>query len=229
MAYHDTSIHFAKSNLLPRVYGLMTGALFLSATTAFAVASSASIMTFLVTHMWVMYLLMFAQLGVVIALSAMVNRLSAGTALGLFILYSILTGVTFSSLFILFKLGSLALTFAITAGMFGTMALYGYFTKSDLSGMGNLLLMALVGLIIAGVVNIFAQSPMANMVISAFGVVIFTMLTAYDVQKIKAMSYAIVDEETSKKIAILGALTLYLDFINLFLYLLSFTGQRRQE
>lgn len=229
MAYHDTSVHFARTNLLPRVYGLMCGALLLSAVTAFAVATSPSIMTYLVSHTWVFYVLLFAQLGLVIGLSAMVNRMQASTALAMFIMYSLLTGITFSSLFVVFQLGSLALTFAITAGMFGTMALYGYFTKSDLSGMGNLLLMALVGLIIAGIVNIFLRNPMFNLVMSGIGVVIFCLLTAYDVQKIKALSYAIVDEETSKKIAVIGALTLYLDFINLFLYLLSFTGQRRQE
>ncbi len=229
MAYHDTSVHFARTNLLPRVYGLMCGALLLSAVTAFAVATSPSIMTYLVSHTWVFYVLLFAQLGLVIGLSAMVNRMRASTALAMFIMYSLLTGITFSSLFVVFQLGSLALTFAITAGMFGTMALYGYFTKSDLSGMGNLLLMALVGLIIAGIVNIFLRNPMFNLVMSGIGVVIFCLLTAYDVQKIKALSYAIVDEETSKKIAVIGALTLYLDFINLFLYLLSFTGQRRQE
>lgn len=230
MAYHDTSsVHFARTNLLPRVYGLMCGALLLSAVTAFAVATSPSMVAYLFSHKWVFYGLLFAQLGVVIALSAMINRMGSGTALAMFVLYSLLTGVTFSSLFVLFTLGSLGLTFVITAGMFGTMALYGYFTKSDLSTMGNLLLMALIGLIIAGIVNIFWQNPMFNMVISGLGVIVFTMLTAYDVQRIKALSYAIVDEETSRKFAIIGALTLYLDFINLFLYLLSFTGQRRQE
>ncbi len=228
MAYHDTSIYFARTNLLPRVYGLMTGALALSAVTAFAIATSPNIMTFLIKNIWVMYMLMFAQLGVVIGLTAMLGRIQSGTAMALFVLYSVLTGITFSTLFVVFELGSLALTFAVTAGMFGIMALYGFLTKSDLSGMGNIMLMGLIGLILASVINIFWQNTMFEMVISGVGVVIFTILTAYDVQRIKALSYEIVDQETSRKMAIVGALTLYLDFINLFLMLLNFLGRRRE-
>jgi FtsH-binding integral membrane protein len=172
---------------------------------------------------------MFAQLGVVLTLSAALGKIKSGTATALFVLYSVLTGVTFSTLFVVFQLGSLALTFAVTAGMFGVMALYGYFTKSDLSGMGNIMLMGLIGLILASVINIFWQNSMFEMVISGIGVVIFTILTAVDVQRIKALSFEIVDQETSRKMAIMGALTLYLDFINLFLMLLNFLGRKRDQ
>jgi hypothetical protein len=145
----------------------------------------------------------------------------------MFVVYAILNGVTFSSLFYVYTLGSLASTFLICAGTFGAMSLVGYFTKSDLSSIGKYLIMALIGLIIATVVNIFVKSTALEMIMTYAGVLIFVGLTAYDTQKIKKMFMNAPDaSESTQKYAVLGALTLYLDFINLFLYLLRIFGRR---
>ena len=149
-------------------------------------------------------------------------------AAALFILYAATLGVTLSSIFLVYTYTSIFATFLVTSVMFGAMAIYGYFTKADLSSMGSYLLMALVGLIIGGLVNMFLKNQTFQYMISAVGVLIFTLLTAYDVEKIKRMSQEMLgDRETMAKISILGALMLYLDFVNLFLYLLQFMGRRR--
>ncbi len=160
--------------------------------------------------------------------SAAINRLSAVTATLLFILYSIINGATLSVIFLIYELSSIATVFFITAGTFGTMALIGYTTKVDLSSMGKILMMALIGLIIATFVNIFVKSDGLTMILSYVGVVIFVGLTAWDSQKIKHMLMMAPDAgEAAQKLALLGALTLYLDFVNLFLYLLRIFGKRR--
>src|SRR5579872_5739943 len=182
---YEFSVSHSRDTFLSRVYGYMMGALVVSGVTAFAVASSPAFITYLFSSKLLLFGLMFAQLGIVIALSAMLARLEFGTALLLYFAYSVLTGITLSSIFLIYQMPSIVLTFAVTAGMFGTMALYGYFTKADLSGMGNILLMGLVGIIIASLINLFVQSESFNLFIAAAGVVIFTMLTAYDVQRIK--------------------------------------------
>ena len=171
---------------------------------------------------------MLAELGVVMFLSARIQKIAFSTATILFGAYSILNGLTLSVLFAAYTMESLALTFIVTAGTFGATALYGYVTKRDLSGMGSILFMGVIGLIIAGVVNIFLGSSTLSLITSAAGVIIFTGLTAWDMQKIKHLfSGVYADSEEVKKLSVIGALQLYLDFVNLFIYLLRFFGKRR--
>jgi hypothetical protein len=175
-------------------------------------------------------ILILAELGLVFFLSARVNKIQAGTAMGLFLGYSFLNGLTLSSVFLAYTRASIGGTFLITAGMFGAMAVYGMVTKRDLSGMGSFMFMGLVGIIIASIVNFFLQSSSLYWAISVIGVLVFVGLTAYDVQKIKLMGEQGIMEQgeaTVKKGAIIGALALYLDFINLFLMLLRFFGGSR--
>ncbi len=210
-----------------RVYGWMGIALALSASTAFLVSSNVELMKMATSTPMVIGLFL-VQLGLVMFLSARIQTMDYSTALTAFVMYAFLSGVTFSVLFAVYTLGSLGLVFGITAGTFLTMALYGYFTKADLSAMGSFLIMGLFGLIISSLVNAWFRSPMADYYISLFGVGIFTLLTAYDVQKIKSMGYAVQDDqEASKKVALMGSLILYLDFVNLFIYLLRLFGKRK--
>jgi len=164
----------------------------------------------------------------VIAISAAINRMSSATATLLFVLYSALNGVTFAAIFMIYTRSSIASTFLVTAGTFGAMSLYGYVTKKDLTGFGSFLFMGLIGIVIASVVNIFLQSEMIYWVTTYIGVFVFVGLTAYDTQKIKKIGEAgFANGEDQQKAAILGALRLYLDFINLFLMLLRIMGGRR--
>jgi len=174
------------------------------------------------------WVIMFAPLGFVLLMSFGYNRLS-GTALTLlFIIYSIIMGMSLSFIFLVYSLGSIYLTFAITAGTFGVMAVLGYTTKIDLTKFGSIMLMGLIGIIIASLVNFFLKSEMMSYIISVIGVLVFTGLTAYDVQKIKRIGASIeLGSESAKKMAVMGALTLYLDFINLFLFLLRLFGGRK--
>jgi FtsH-binding integral membrane protein len=171
--------------------------------------------------------LIIIELALVLILSWAVNRISAATATGLFLIYSFVSGLTLSVIVMLYTDASLASTFMIAAGMFGVMAVYGYVTHRDLSRLGSIMLMGLIGIILAGVVNIFLGNTGLDIIISAIAIIIFTALTAYDMQKIKAMGTMAVDDESRSKQAIYGALMLYLDFINIFLNLLRFTGRRR--
>lgn len=176
------------------------------------------------------YVLLFAELGLVFYLSARVEKIQASTAQGLFVGYSVLNGLTLSVIFLAYTSASIAATFFITAGMFGAMAVYGLVTKKDLSGWGSFLFMGLIGIIIASLVNIFLKSPAVSWVVSMIGVIVFTGLTAYDVQKIKRIGEDGImaqGDEAIRKGSIMGALTLYLDFINLFLMLLRFFGGSR--
>jgi FtsH-binding integral membrane protein len=175
----------------------------------------------------VFFLLIIIELVLVVSLSWLIQRLSAVAATLLFLIYAIVNGLTLSVVVIAYTDASLASTFAIAAGMFGAMALYGYATGRDLSRLGSIMFMGLIGLIIAGVVNIFINSNGLNLAISVIGIIIFTGLTAYDVQKIKNFGLA-ADDATGSKQAIFGALMLYLDFINIFLSLLNLTGRRRK-
>ena len=218
------------SQFMHRVFGLMSFALALSGCAAYYVAHSVQMMQILFSHPSLALFLFVVQIGLVVVLSAYITRLSMFTAVALFMAYAFSVGITFSSLFIVYEVGSLYTTFAATAGMFGCMALYGYFTKADLTSYGSIGFMGLIGIIIASIVNMFVQSEQFNIVISGAGVLIFTLLTAYDVQKLRQLAYELaVEHEDSNKIAVLGALTLYLDFINLFLFLLQFMGRRRQS
>jgi FtsH-binding integral membrane protein len=171
---------------------------------------------------------LFAPLGLVMWLSYGINRMSASTAQMVFWAYAALVGVQFSSLFLVYTGASIAQAFFATAGAFLGLSLYGYTTKRDLSGMGTFLIMGVVGLFVAMLINLFLRSPALNLAISAIGVLVFAGLTAYDTQKIKSVYYSVAGHgEAMAKSAVIGALNLYIDFINLFLFLLRFMGNRR--
>lgn len=214
--------------LMRKVYVWMSLALVITGFTAYYVATSPSIVQVVYSSQAVLWGLIIGELALVFGLSAAINRLSLTTATLMFVLYSILNGVTLSSIFMIYTLSSIASVFFITAGTFGAMAAYGYFTKKDLTSWGRILLMALIGIIIASVVNIFIGSSGLSLIVSYLGVLIFVGLTAYDSQKIKEMLLTAPDAgEGMQKLALLGALTLYLDFINLFLHLLRILGSSR--
>lgn len=228
MREKDGALSLAFPALMRKVYVWMSLALIITGITAYGVASSPGLITAFYTNRMLMWGVIIAEFALVFALSAALNRLSLSVATLLFVVYSVLNGVMFSSIFLVYTMSSVANVFFITAGTFAAMAAYGYFTKSDLTTLSKYLFMALIGLVIATVVNIFVGSSMLSLVISYAGVLIFVGLTAYDSQKIKQMLAQQVDaDETAQKVALLGALTLYLDFINLFLYLLRLLGNRR--
>lgn len=215
------------NKMVRNVYLWMTAALAITGLVAYYVAGSQAILSALFSNGWTILVLFLAEIGLVIGLSAAINKISALTATFMFALYSIINGVTLSSVFLVYEIGSIATTFFVAAGTFGAMAIYGSVTKKDLTKVGNLCMMAVIGLIIATVVNLLIRSTMADMIISGVGVLVFVGLTAYDAQKIKNMLYGAEESEMTNKIAVLGALSLYLDFINLFLYLLRFFGRRK--
>lgn len=215
------------STLMRSVYYWMAGALAITGLTALLVANNPALLNFLFSSPTLVWGLLIGEIVLVLILSAAINRLSFSTATLLFILYSVINGVTLSSIFVVYTQGSIASTFFITAGMFGGLALYGSVTKKDLSGMGRFLFMTLIGLIIASIVNIFMHSEMLYWITTFVGVLVFAGLTAWDAQKIQQMALMADDvNESTQKMALLGALTLYLDFINLFLYLLRIFGKR---
>lgn len=212
------------------VYLWMAGGLMLTGFIAYAVASTPALVAAIVLNRPVFYGLIIAELAIVFGMSAAINKISSTTAAFFFLLYSALNGLTFSVIFLVYTSGSIASVFFITAGMFGSLAVYGYATKRDLTAMGQLFMMGVVGLVIAMVVNMFMRSDALTWAISVVGVVVFAGLTAYDSQKLRAyaMEHAgTLGDEGSKKVAISGALMLYLDFINLFLMLLRLFGGRR--
>lgn len=221
-----TTAAVATNTLIRSVYIWMCTALLLTGATASLVAGSPRLLEIIFSNSFFFWGLLIAQLGLVWAISAKVNSFSLPTLSGLFMLYSVLTGVTFSVYFLVFTKESIASTFFITAGTFATMSVYGFLTKSDLTKLGNLCLMALIGIIIASVVNIFLKSEMMYWIVTYIGVLVFIGLIAYDTQKIKALANA-QDNEHTQKLAICGALSLYLDFINLFIMLLRIFGQRK--
>lgn len=217
-------------SLMRKVYVWMTLALVITGFVAYGVASSPGIITALVSNKLLFWGLFIAELALVWTVSARINRLSLTTATLLFILYSALNGATLSLILLVYTMQSIASVFFITAGTFSVMAAIGYFTKADLSSLGKILMMALIGLIIATVVNAFLlKSGGFSLILSYVGVLIFVGLTAYDTQKIKQMLIMADDvNEETQKIALLGSLSLYLDFINLFLYLLRIFGNSRE-
>jgi FtsH-binding integral membrane protein len=213
-------------NYMLKIYNYMGVGLALTCVIAYMVSNNASLMHTL-TQTGFYWILLIAQLGLVFFLSFRVTKMSAATAQLTFWAYAALTGVTFSVLFMVYTSESMTRVFFITAGTFGAMSVWGYTTKRDLTAMGSFLIMGLIGLIIASIVNLFLHSSALMFITSALGVLIFVGLTAYDTQKIKQMYYQVGQTALSENFAILGALTLYLDFINLFLYLLRFLGDRR--
>lgn len=213
------------SAFLWRVYGWMAVGLGLTAVVAFAVAGSPEILRTLVGNRLVFFGLVIAELGLVFYLSARADRMAPGTAAGLFTLYSALNGVTLSVVLLAYTGESVTTTFVVTAGMFGALALFGSTTKRSLAGAGQFFMMGLVGLILASIVGVFWHSDALQFLISVVGVIVFTGLTAWDAQRLKQMALALPAGQAGAY-AIVGALSLYLDFINLFLMLLRFTGRR---
>ena len=211
---------------LRAVYGWMCAGLAITAGTAWFVASSPSLIQTIAANRAAFWILAIAQLGIVLLLSARVDKLAASTASALFVLYSALTGVTMSFVLLAYTGESVASTFFITAAMFGALALYGTMTRRSLAGMGQFMFMGLVGLLIATFIGFFWQNDGLQFMISLVGVIVFTGLTAWDAQRLKEMSLS-VDGTVAKQYAVVGALALYLDFINLFLFLLRFLGDRR--
>lgn len=214
--------------LMRKVYLWMTFALVITAFTAYYVATNETILTAIVTNQALFWGLIIAELVLVFTVTAAINRLSLTVATLLFILYSVINGATLSFILMVYTSSSVVSVFFITAGTFAAMAAYGYFTKTDLTSWGKYLIMALIGLIIASIVNIFTQSSGLQLILNYAGVLIFVGLTAYDTQKIKVMLLQATDAgENAQKITLMGALSLYLDFINLFIHLLRILGDRR--
>lgn len=224
----DFAMSTAFSALMRKVFIWMALALVITGVTAYGVATTPSLLIAIVTNKALFWGLIIAELALVFAVSGAINRLSLATATLLFVLYSVVNGATLSVIFLAYSMTAIVKTFFITAGTFGVMALVGYTTKTDLTSLGKLLFMALIGLVIATVVNMFVGSTGFDCILSYVGVLIFVGLTAYDTQKIKQMCMQAPDAgEHMQKLALLGALSLYLDFINLFLYLLRIFGNSK--
>lgn len=225
------------SSVMKRVYANMTLGLIVTAIVSLfcvggteisggQIFNASAFMQFYLTNRWITWALIIAEFGIVIGVSAGINRLSTISATLLFYLFAVVNGMMLSPIFLVYTGASIAKTFFITAGTFGAMSVYGFFTSRDLTKFGNLLVMALIGLIIASLVNMFTKSTAFGWIISVIGVIIFVGLTAWDTQQIKRMAIA-APEAGVGRLAVLGALSLYLDFINLFLYLLRFFGSSR--
>ena len=224
--------HLSKSDtniLLNSVYQWMMVGLLISGLSAFMVTHSSFLLHLLFGNPYAIWVLFFIEIGLVIAISAGINKMDVSTARVLFILFSIVDGMTLASIFLVYTEASIVTTFFIAAMTFGVMSLYGYFTDSDLSSWGGILFAGLIGIIIALVVNFFLQSSAFEWWISVIGVIVFVGLTAYDTQKIKQMGEAMAndDAQSLSRVAIVGALALYLDFINLFIMMLEFFGNQR--
>jgi FtsH-binding integral membrane protein len=214
------------TSFLKRVYGWMFVGLSVTAGVALFVASQPALVQAIARSGIVFFALVIAQIGLVVWISARVNTLNPSTAAGLFLLYSALNGITFAFILLAYTGQSIASAFITTAGMFGALALYGSMTKRSLAGLGQFAFMGLIGIVIASVVGLFWQNDTLQFMISAIGVIVFTGLTAYDAQRLKAMALQVEGPQMGSY-AISGALALYLDFINLFLMILRLFGNRR--
>ena len=224
-AENEFALRTYVSRVMRMVFGKMFLGLLATALVSFAVMSSEPLMTLFFSSRWTFLILAVAELALVFYLSARIDKLSTGAGTALFYLYSVLNGVTLTPIFLIYTGQSIAMTFAITAVTFGAMCIFGYVTKQDLSKFGAILFMALIGLIVCSIVNIFLKSDVMGWVISFAGVAIFVGLTAWDAQAIKRTA-EMTDPSQAGKVATMGALSLYLDFINLFLYLLRIFGSR---
>ena len=214
--------------LMRKVYLWMSLALVITGFTAYYVATTPALIGAIITNQILFWGLVIGELALVFGLSAAINKLSLTTATLMFVIYAVINGLTLSFIFLVYTASSITSVFFITAGTFAVMVFFGYFTKTDLSSLGKILMMALIGIIIATLVNIFTKSEGLAMILNYLGVLVFVGLTAYDSQKIKQMLMMAPDTgEAAQKVALLGALSLYLDFINLFLYLLRIFGSRR--
>ncbi len=214
-------------SVMKRVYVRMTVGLLISAFCALGVASSPSLLNFFFGNQLVFWGMLIAMLVMAWVIPARITKMSSASVLGLFCLFSALMGVWISTIFLVYKMSSIVSTFFISAGTFGAMSVYGYCTKTDLSKMGSYLVMALFGLLIAMVVNIFLHSSTLGWIVSIVGVLLFVGLTAWDTQQVKQMAAANLDPSLADKLATIGAMNLYLDFINLFLFLLRIFGGSR--
>ncbi|WP_395479899.1 Bax inhibitor-1 family protein [Candidatus Curculioniphilus buchneri] len=216
-------------SFMTQVYGWMTCGLLLTAFVAWYATSTPAILQLILSNQIIFFGLIIVQLALVFFMSSIVNQLSGTVATSLFMLYSALTGLMLSSIFVLYTAASITSTFIVTSGMFGAMTIYGYTTQRDLSSISNILFMALIGMILASLVNLYLKSTAFMWVITYIGVVVFVALTAYDTQKLKNMGaqLSLDNENQFRQHAIIGALSLYLDFINLFLTLLRIFGNRR--
>ena len=222
----------AVSTFLANVFTYMGGALAITGLLAYWFGSTPSLITYLINPLGgatiLGYVVMFSPLAFVLVMSFAFKKLSSFALLGLFILYAVVMGLSMSFIFLAYTASSIASTFFITAATFGVMAVLGYTTKQDLTKFGSILIMALIGIIIASVVNMFLGNGMLDIIISCVGVLVFIGLTAYDVQKLKRIGAGVeYGSESSNKLAIMGALNLYLDFVNLFMMLLRLFGNRR--
>ncbi|PQL90493.1 hypothetical protein C4S77_11425 [Apibacter adventoris] len=210
----------------------MSLALLVTGFTAYFTSASTGILKLMFTETgptFLFYALIIGELLLVISLSAAIQKMTAGLATAVFLFYSFINGMTLSMIFFAYTMSSIATTFFITAGTFAIMSAYGYFTRTDLTKLGKVLFMALIGIILSIVVNLFLKNAMLDLIVSIVGVLVFVGLIAYDTQKIKAIGTEVgnSDQDNFIKASILGALSLYLDFINLFLFLLRFLGNRR--
>lgn len=208
------------------VFSYMSGGLAVTALVAYITSTSAAFMSLLFSSTLLFWIVALAPLGISIYLVSRISSMSPEKAKALFFGYAAVLGLSLSSIFFVYSTFSIAYTFFVTSSMFLSMVIYGYITKKDLTSFGSFLMMGLIGLIIASIVNIFMRSPVTSLVISAIGVIVFTGLTAYDTQVIKSYYIESDSSATSEKKAIIGAMRLYLDFVNLFLYLLRFLGNR---
>lgn len=224
-AENELALSAFVTKVMQQVYVRMFLGLVVTAVASWLMIQSPNAMYWFATNSWAFWVLLIAEIGLVIYLSARINKMSSTTAAALFFVYSALNGVVLSPIFLVYTGASIAKTFFITAGVFGVMSVYGWVTKKDLSKMGSILMMCLLGLIVVSVVNIFMKSTQLDWIISFAGVAIFIGLTAWDTQAIKQMA-AQSDYSNVSKVATMGALNLYLDFINLFLYLLRIFGNR---
>ena len=220
-------VQLARQSFLTSVFGWMFIGLALTAGVAAYVATSSDMISWFEDHPWVWLVMFVVQIGLVVTISAGINKLSYSVSVFLFALYAALNGFIFSIILEAYTTASIASAFGVAAGMFGGMAIYGYVTKRDLTGMRSILFMGLIGLIIGMVVNMFWANSILYWFVTFGGVVLFCALTAYDMQKIKQIGESGADSETLRKASILGALSLYLDFINLFLFLLRIFGSAR--
>lgn len=225
--YGQAAVARQTSAVMKRVYVRMCLGLLVSAFCALGVASSPAALSFIFGNQIVFWGMLIAMFAMAIILPMRMLKMSSGAVLLLFLVYSALMGTFLSSIFLVYKMSAIVSTFFISAGTFGAMSVYGYFTKSDLSKFGSYLVMALFGLLIAMLVNIFLQSSAMDYVISIVGVLIFTGLTAWDTQSTRQMAAANLDPSLTDKLATMSALNLYLDFINLFLFLLRIFGGNR--
>ena len=213
---------------MTKVYNWMALALFVTGIVAYITATTPQIINSIISSKLLFYGLILGELGLVVYLTARIHKMSQTTAIASFLIYSVLNGLTMSVIFLVYTTSSISTTFFVTAGTFAAMSFYGYTTKKDLTSIGNMAFMALIGIIIASIVNFFLKSEMMYWIITYLGVAIFVGLTAYDTQKLKEIgSRGFSDQENMEKMSVLGALTLYLDFINLFLFLLRILGDRK--